>query len=172
MSRLEEARTWYEDRRQALAVIDEWMRERPAVPAVLRPLVQEYQDKKQGRERFKREREDLKRVALVRIFSGFEADFRERFPTWLKSKLDTLHPSQSGERRADAIRAALPDSIELSLGLFRALEPRFSGSEKGWLDALRAFRNSVLHGGFPDVDVKEDPEQAYEHLQRILRHLD
>jgi hypothetical protein len=172
VSRLEAAKVWYEGRLQSLTVIDEWMRERPVVTAVLRPLVQDFQDKKQGRERFKREREDLKRVALIRIFSGFEADFRERFPTWLKTKLDTLHPAQSVERKADTIRAALPDSIESCLGLFRALEPRFSGSDKGWLDTLRAFRNSVVHGGFPDIDVKEDPQQAYEQLRRILRHLD
>jgi hypothetical protein len=79
---------------------------------------------------------------------------------------------ESAERKADVIRDALPDSIESCLGLFRALEPRFSGSEKGWLDTLRAFRNSVVHGGFPDLEVKEDPEQAYEQLRRILRHLD
>lgn len=172
MSRLDAAKAWYEGRVQSLAVIDEWMRERPVVPAVLRPLVQDYQDRKQGRERFRREREDLKRLALIRIFSGFEADFRERFPTWLKTKLDTLSPAQSVERKASVIRDALPDSIEACLSLFRALEPRFSGSDKGWLDTLRAFRNSVMHGGFPDLDVKEDPEQAYEQLRRILQHLD
>lgn len=172
MSRLDEAMAWYESRRQVLRVIDEWMRDRPVVPSVLLPFVQEFQDKKHGRERFKREREDVKRLALIRIFSGFEADFRERFPVWLKTKLDTLHPSQSGDRRTDAIRSALPDSIELCLGLFRALEPRFSGSEKGWLDALRSFRNSVLHGGFQDIEVREDPEQAHQQLQRILQHLD
>jgi hypothetical protein len=171
VSRLESAKAWYESRLQSLTVIDEWMRERPVVPAVLRPLVQDFHDKKQGRERFKREREDLKRVALIRIFSGFEADFRERFPAWLKTKLDALHPAQSTERKADVIRAALPDSIESCLSLFRALDPRFSCSDKGWLDTLRAFRNSVVHGGFPDIDVKEDPIQAYEQLGRILRHL-
>jgi hypothetical protein len=172
MSRLEAAKEWYESRLQSLAVIDDWMRERPVVPAVLQPLVQDFRDRKQGRERFKREREDLKRVALIRIFSGFEADFRERFPTWLKTKFDALHPAQSAERKAEAIRAALPDSIKSCLGLFRAFEPRFSGSEDGWLKTLREFRNDVVHGGFADLDVKEDPVQAYEHLRRILRHLD
>src|SRR3954469_23789397 len=107
MSRLEAAKEWYESRLQSLAVIDDWMRERPVVPAVLQPLVQDFCDRKQGRERFKREREDLKRVALIRIFSGFEADFRERFSTWLKTNFDALHPAQSAERKAEAIRAAL-----------------------------------------------------------------
>ncbi|XYH98879.1 hypothetical protein ACMHYB_03700 [Sorangium sp. So ce1128] len=172
MNRLEAAKAWYESRLQSLTVIDEWMRERPGVPAVIRPLVQDFQDRKQGRERFKKEREDLKRVALIRIFSGFEADFRERFPTWLKAKLDAVDPAQSAERKSEVIRSALPDSIESCLSLFRALEPRFSGSDKGWIDTLRAFRNSVVHGGFPDIDVKEDPVQAYEQLRRILRYLD
>lgn len=46
MSRLEAAWAWYESRLQSLTVIDEWMRARSDVPTVLRPIFQDFQDKK------------------------------------------------------------------------------------------------------------------------------
>jgi hypothetical protein len=172
VSRLEAAKEWYEAQQQALAAIDEWMRGRPDVPRVLMPLVKDYYDKKAGRERFKQERAELNRIALVRLFAGFEADFRARFSVWLKIKLDTVHPDPSAQRTLEGIASALPDSIESCLILFRSFEPRFHGSQKLWLDKLRKYRNEVMHGGFAEIESNEDPISAYESLKRILAYLE
>lgn len=172
MSRLGAAKDWYEARQQTLLAIEDWMRDRPDVPKVLTPIVRDFYDKKLGRDQIKRERAELKRLALVRLFAGFEADFRTQFCLWLKSKLDKAHPDPSGMRTAEGIAKALPDSIEACLTLFRSLEPQFHGSEKNWLDKLRAYRNDVMHGGFAEIEPAEEPMQAYESLKRILAYLD
>lgn len=172
MSRLEAAKEWYEARLGALMAIEDWMRDRPDVPKVLQPVVKDFYDKKLGREQIKRERAELKRLALVRLFAGFEADFRERLCMWLVAKLNIAHPDPSGLRSAQGISTALPDSIESCVTLFRSLEPRFQGSDKNWLDKLRAYRNDLMHSGFPDIEPAEEPMRAYESLKRILAHLD
>ncbi len=172
MSRLAAAKEWYEARQQGLVCIEDWMRDRQDVPRALAPLVRDFYDKKLGREQIKRERAELKRLALVRLFAGFEADFRSQFSLWMKLKLDVAHPDPSGIRTQDGIARALPDSIEACLLMFRSYEPKFHGSEKNWLDKLRAYRNDVMHGGFAEIDPVEEPLDAYENLKRILSYLD
>jgi hypothetical protein len=135
----------------------------------LRPLLDGYWrlPKKQAIEKFKEEREDVRRIALIRLFSGFEADFQRCFAQQLKSAWDTLDPAGTPNRRGEGILEVLPNSIEVCLRLFQKLEPRFSGSEKDWLDRFRGWRNDVIHGGFIEP-VKDDPDNVYHRLKRIL----
>lgn len=168
MSRLDEAKRWYESQRATLEAIHEWMRTRPEVPKPLQPLLRDYYDKKKGPEHFKVVREDLQRTALIRLFSGFEVDFRSAFSGWLKSSLDRVHSAHALLRLEPAIGKALPESVRACMDLFRALEPRLSASDVGWFHALRDYRNIVMHQGFPDAPAKEDPLQAHANLRRIL----
>jgi hypothetical protein len=172
MNRLDAAREWYRVQDRRLLAIDNWMRERPPVPKQLNALIAPYYDKKLGRELLKRERIEIERMALVRLFADFEAAFRDSFALWLKTKIDIACPDPRGLRTAIGIHNVLPDSIDACLNMFRSLEPKFLGSEKNWLDKLRAFRNDVMHGGFAEVDPVGDPVEAYENLTRILSYLE
>lgn len=163
MSRLDDALAWYGARLAALTAIHTWIREgRPDAPQVA-PFLAGYVRLSKGDalKELAHEREDLQRMALIRLFSAFEADFRVALAAHLKRACDALSPGGTSPRNAGIIEAALPDSVELSLALYRALEPSFSGSDKGHLDKLRGFRNDLLHGGFDDLIVKDDPRDAH-----------
>jgi hypothetical protein len=137
---------------------------------VLRPLLDRYTglSKKDAIESFKLEREEIRRIALVRLFSGFEADFQREFARWLKAAFDTVDEEYATKRSEADIHRVLPNSLELCLLLFQQLQPRLSGSEKGWLDGLRGWRNEVMHGGFLRP-VEHDVEDVYQRLGSILR---
>ncbi len=171
MSRLDEAKAWYDAELGRLAAIHAWMRARTDVPGVLQPLVRDYYDKTNGPQRFKDAREEVQRAALVRLFSGFEADLRDALSAWLKSSLDRAHPASAAMRSAARIKETLPDSVKISVNLIEALEPRLSASDIGWFHNLRDYRNKVVHRGFPKEPVKEDPAQAHATLRRILTAL-
>lgn len=172
MTRLDAALDWYKAKKRYLMAISDCMRDRPPVSAQLLPLIGAYLDKTNGREIFRREQADVEREALVRLFAGFEADFRDGYAIWLQRVTEIARPDPTPARIAETIRATLPDSIEQCLKMFRALEPRFHGSEKNWLDKLRAYRNDVMHSGFAPIEPKEDPMEAYLKLKRILSYLE
>jgi hypothetical protein len=69
---------------------------------------------------------------------------------------------------ADIRSNALPAAIELVLLLAHGLEPRFSASQKGWLDGLRGVRNDIVHGGFIAGPGRYDPADVHEQLVAIL----
>jgi hypothetical protein len=167
LSELDEAKRWYECQRDELGAIHEWMRTRPEVPKPLLPLVRDYFDKKQGPERFKAKRQDLQRIALIRLFSGFETDFKAAFSAWLKASLDRAHAANGALRKELTIDEALPESIKARMDIFRALEPRLSTPDFNWFTGLREYRNNVIHRGFSEVP-KEDPLMAHATLRRIL----
>lgn len=136
---------------------------------LLRPLLEPYANlsKKEALKRLKSDHDDLRQTALVRMFSGFEADFQRAFAGWLKATFDKVDPKLAARRDEKQILQGLPNSIELCLLLFQQLQPRFEGSAKGWLDGLRRWRNDVIHDGFAKA-VEHDVDEAHQRLSRIL----
>jgi hypothetical protein len=170
VNRLDAALSWYEANISSLEAIQKWLRAgKPSGDVTLLALVGDYQhlSRQQALTRLKQQREDTQRMALVRLFSGFEADFRDAFAHRLKASCDALDPESSHARLHPEIAVALPESIDVQLRLHRALEPRFSGSDKGWLDGLRGWRNSLLHHGFEEP-VRHDPSDVHQKLASIL----
>lgn len=166
MSRLEVAKVWYDRQIVRLTAVDTWVRAGKKLPAeeTLPAVVAEYTPlaKKLAFEKLKAEREDIQRVALIRLFAGFEADFRQAFATALVRHRKELDVEQ--------VRDALPQSIDLVTNLARSFEPRFTGEDKGWLDGLRGFRNKLMHQGFEEMEVptRYEPVQVYTKLRGIL----
>ncbi|KYF74727.1 hypothetical protein BE17_15245 [Sorangium cellulosum] len=85
----------------------------------------------------------------------------------MKAAFDKVDPAAAAQRDEQQILLVLPSSIELCLLLFQQLQPRFSGSDKGWLDGLRGWRNDVIHDGFAKA-VVHDVDEAHKNLSRIL----
>lgn len=165
MSRLRAAKDWYDQQLAWLDAVDSWIRAGKKQPedTSLRDVMMEYASLKDrdARERLRVRREDAQRMALIRLFAGFEADFKRIFVTFLVHRHEGSIPGN--------VRDALPKSIAVMLVIARSLEPRFSGSDKGWVDGLQGFRNDIMHGGFENLPVKYDPSEAYEKLDAILK---
>jgi hypothetical protein len=135
----------------------------------LRPLLAPYAalSKKAAIEKLGGERDEIQRMALIRLFSVFEAAFQRGFATKMKSAWDASDPTYAEQRREEDILKVLPNSIELCLQLFQSLQPRFSPADKGWLDRFRGWRNDVIHEGFVK-EVEDDFEDTYARLRRII----
>jgi hypothetical protein len=142
---------WYLDAMARLGAIDAWIRagkpdpyeakaadegsagvELTALNKALRPFFGAYAQlgKPKALDRYKTEHEDVRRIALVRLFAGFEADFQRSFAKRLKAAWDAIDGAGGPKRSEAAVLEVLPNSIELCLALFQRLDPRFSSSER------------------------------------------
>lgn len=84
MKRLENAKAWYDGQLSRLKHIQQLSEEHDQQPH-LRELLGELLKYKKGDRKalLKHEREDLYRLALMRLFAGFEADFKDSFLDYL-----------------------------------------------------------------------------------------
>jgi hypothetical protein len=166
VSRLEAAKGWYDQQVARLSAIDSWVHAGRKSPeeGALRRLVDECVrlSKADAFGKLKAERGDVQRVALIRLFAGFEADFRLTFAAFL------VRPHRGLD--VEDVRSALPPSMEHVAFLAQSLEPRFAKSDKNWLDGFRGFRNELMHYGFAEKEVppKYEPTQAHAKLRAIL----
>lgn len=165
MKRLEKAKTWYDAQRSRLEHIQELSHEHDQQPH-LRALLGDLLRLKKGGERnakFKEERENLYRIALVGLFAAFEADFREGFIDYIVKR-----SGMSNEQ----VENTLPDTISTWLAMYRILEPQ-SFSESLWkqITRIRDERNRLAHEGFHQPITHTSPEDAYDALKKPLQNL-
>jgi hypothetical protein len=87
MTRLLKAKEWFDGQLARLQHIQQLSEDHDQQPH-LRGLLADLLPLKKGERklRLKEEREDLYRVALMRLFAAFEADFRESFLAYIESR--------------------------------------------------------------------------------------
>ena len=161
MNRLEQARAWYQGQLSRLKHIQQLSEERDQ-DAHLRDLLGDLLPLKKGERKvkLKEEREDLYRLALMRLFAGFEADFKEHFFGYI---------AQRSGMALKQVEGTLPDAISTWLVMYRVLEPqRFSGSSLGQINRIRDERNRLAHGGFHQAFGHTSPDEAYSALKQPL----
>ncbi len=165
MKRLEKAKTWYDAQLSRLKHIQELSDKHDQQPH-LRGLLGDLVRLKKGGERnakFKEEREDLNRVALVGLFAAFEADFKESFIDYIAKR-----SRMSNEQ----VENTLPDTISTWLAMYRILEPQ-NFAEPSWKEIIRIRdeRNRLAHEGFHQPIAPTSPEKVYEALMKPLQNL-
>jgi hypothetical protein len=164
MNGLDSAKTWFEGELARLRHVQDLSENHDQQP-LLRELLGDLLRLKKGERklRFKAEREDLHRLALMRLFAGFESDFRQGFLSYLRTR--------SGLSEQE-LEETLPDAISIWLTIYRVLETRtFPKSLLGQLNRIRDERNRLAHGGFHQNIAHTSPEDAYEVLRRALQLL-
>jgi hypothetical protein len=165
VKRLEDAKSWYDGQLSRLKHIQQLSEEHDQQPH-LRELLGDLLkcNKGERKARIKHEREDLYRLALMRLFAGFEADFKDGFLSYIERR--------GGLSRKD-IEETLPDAISTWLLMYQVLEPQtFSKSLFGQINRIRDERNRLAHGGFHQRIAHTSPEEAYGALRRLLQVLD
>ncbi|MBK8257861.1 MAG: hypothetical protein IPK82_34985 [Polyangiaceae bacterium] len=164
MNRLNSAKAWYDAQLARLKHIQELSEEHDQ-EAHLRALLGDLLRVKKGERkvRLKEEREDLYRIALMRLFAGFEADFKEGFFEYVAKRTGMSHRQ---------VADTLPDAVSTWLVMYRVLEPqRFSESLLGQINRIRDERNRLAHGGFHQAIVHTSPDEAYGALRLPLETL-
>jgi hypothetical protein len=162
MTRLDKAKAWYDGQLNRLKHIQQLGEEHDQQPH-LRGLLGDLLPLKKGerKARLKEEREDLYRVALMRLFAAFEADFREGFLTYIEGR--------AGFSREE-LEQTLPDTSSTWLVMYQVLEARaFSKSLLGQINRIRDERNRLAHGGFHQEVVHTSPDEAYHALRSVLQ---
>lgn len=164
MNRLENAKTWYESQLARLKHIQQLSEEHDQ-EVHLRELLGDLLRLRKGdrKARLKQEREDLYRLALMRLFAGFEADFRDAFLLYAEGR--------GGVSRKD-LEENLPDAISTWLIMYQLLEPKaFPRSLFGQINRIRDERNRLAHGGFHQTIAHTSPDEAYAALRQPLEVL-
>lgn len=164
MNQLEKAKEWYDAQLSRLKHIQQLSEEHDQ-ETHLRALLGDLLRVKKGdrKVRLKEEREDLYRVALMRLFAGFEADFKEGFFEYIGKRSGMSHKQ---------VAETLPDAISTWLVMYRVLEPQsFSESLLGQINRIRDERNRLAHGGFHQSLAHTSPDEAYGALRQPLETL-
>ena len=166
MTRLNAAKIWVDKQLQRLQHIQDLSTTHDQEPH-LRPLLKDLLHLTKGRRKqhLKTEREGLYRVALVRMFSSFEADFREAFLEYLR---------HMGGLESEQLKELMQSSMSVStlLAVFRSLEPeQFSKSHYGEVGRIREERNRLAHGGFAEDLAVTGPSEVHDALRRLLQIL-
>lgn len=161
MNRLENAREWYESQLSRLKHIQQLSEEHdqdPKLRDLFGPLLKL---KKPDRKiRLQAERNDLYRMALMRLFAGFEAEFKAHFFEYIAQR--------SGMTRKQ-VEETLPDAISTWLVMYRVLEPRkLSESLLGRINRIRDERNRLAHSGFHQDFAHTSPDDVYHALRAPL----
>ncbi|KYF66038.1 hypothetical protein BE11_20475 [Sorangium cellulosum] len=164
MNHLDKARAWYDAQLSRLKHIQELSEEHDQ-ETHLRALLGDLLRLRKGERkvRLQQEREDLYRVALMRLFAGFEADFKDGFFEYIANR--------SGMSKKQ-VTETLPDAISTWLVMYRVLEPQsFSESLMGQINRIRDERNRLAHGGFHQEFAHTTPDEAYGALRQPLKTL-
>jgi hypothetical protein len=162
---LEDAKAWYDGQLSRLKHIQQLSEEHDQQPHLRELLGDLLQRKKVDRKALlKHEREDLYRLALMRLFAGFEADFKDGFLDYIKLR---------GGLSRKELQETLPDAISTWLVMYQVLEPQtFSKSLFGQINRIREERNRLAHGGFHQAIAHTSPEEVYRALRHLLQVLD
>lgn len=170
MSELDSAWRWYETQRTRLKAVDDLIRDgRSLIMPELEALLRDFTSLplKARLAKLKAERDDLNRMAFVRLFAGFEADFRVAFAGRLRATRAAQNANTTDSQ--DAVLHALGESIKFVMGLHATLDPRdLSKSALGRVSDMRMTRNALVHEGFADRAV-DDPATIYGDLKRVLQ---
>jgi len=113
--------------------------------------------------------EDLDDLAVLLLFSVFEADVRSRALEELERELATPPRHPMLEKAFEAAR----DAIEQ--GSFGRLTDAYGAShpnDREHVNQVRRFRNWVAHGRRGAPAANTDPDAAFERLRRFLEILD
>jgi hypothetical protein len=157
VSNLDAAIAWHKSEKARLRAIDEWIRAGMQITSPLKPFVAPYASsdgptearKKFALDRLREATEDEERVALVRIFAAFEADFRMALAQMLHRACVRLRPANGAVPPLEDDLKHLPTMLHC-MPLAGVFEPSFSASDRNALEKLRAFRNTVMHQGFAE----------------------
>jgi len=162
MTRLLKAKEWFDGQLDRLQHIQQLSEDHDQQPH-LRGLLADLLPLKKGERklRLKEEREDLYRVALMRLFAAFEADFRESFLAYIESR---------GGLSRKELEETLPDAISTWLVMYQVLEARtFSRSLLGQINRIRDERNRLAHGGLHQEIAHTSPDDVYRALHTALQ---
>ena len=155
MSYLDAAVAWHKSEKARLRAIDDWIRAGMDITNPLKPFVAPYASndgpagarKKFALDRLREAIEDEERIALLRIFAAFEADFRMTLHQMLHRACARLRPTSGALPPGQDDLKHLP-TMQHCMPLASGFEPSFSSSDRNALEKLRSFRNNVMHQGF------------------------
>ena len=175
MIHLEAAIRWYAAEQRRLKAIDRWIHDGSTITNPIKPFVEPYvsntgskdEQRKRSLEALRVAVDDFERMALLRVFAAFEADFRATVAGMMRRAIVKLRPSQDAAVGAETAIAEHLPTMDRCLRFASHLEPRFSESDRNALDNLRLFRNHVVHGGFV-AKPTEKVEDAAARCKRIL----
>ncbi|MBX9582277.1 MAG: hypothetical protein K2X87_18390 [Gemmataceae bacterium] len=112
-------------------------------------------------------RDELDDLAVLVLFSVFEATVRDQIATRIKPEADDLRDPTLRKAADDVLEAVTHGSFGR---LLEPYKPAASGDLVERVNQVRRYRNWVAHGRRPDKLPKENvrPREAYERLAAFL----